>query len=209
MESYHQHHAGCGCSEEAKRTDPHGYDLYPYIDMAAVDCFNQKDHNSIRKVLRPIEDRMDFSKGICQSAYGKDLVVFIPFNGEIKIKAVIVIGGEEGSAPSKLKLYTNIEAVDINILEDKKPIQTIDLNENLSGEIDYLLNVSKFSNVGNIVLGFDENFGAKNTVIKFIGFKGEKLREKVKVVETVYEVRANLADHKTPDEFAARSNLGM
>ena len=135
--------------------------------------------------------------------------MFIPFNGEIKIKAVIVIGGDEGSAPSKLKLYTNVEAVDINILEDKKPIQTIDLNENLSGDIDYLLNVSKFSNVGNVVLGFDENFGAKNTVVKYIGFKGEKLREKVKVVETVYEVRANLADHKTPDEFASKSNLGM
>jgi hypothetical protein len=59
------------------------------------------------------------------------------------------------------------------------------------------------------VIGFDDNFGAKNTVIKFIGLKGEKLREKVKVIETVYEVRANLADHKTEDDFMARSNLGM
>ncbi len=85
----------------------------------------------------------------------------------------------------------------------------MDLADNLTGELDYLLNVSKFNNVGNIVLGFDENFGAKNTSIKYIGFKGEKLREKIKVIETVYEVRANLADHKTQDEFTGKSNLGM
>jgi len=71
------------------------------------------------------------------------------------------------------------------------------MNENVTGELEYLLNVSQFNNISNIVIGFDENFGAKNTVIKYIGFKGEKLREKIKVVETVYEVRANLADHKT------------
>lgn len=83
------------------------------------------------------------------------------------------------------------------------------MNENVTGELEYLLNVSKFNNISNIVLGFDENFGAKNTVIKYIGFKGEKLREKVKVIETVYEIRANLADHKTPDDFIVKNNLGM
>ena len=125
------------------------------------------------------------------------------------MKAVIVIGGEDGTAPSNMKVYKNVEAVDINILEEKKPIQTIDMNENPTGELEYLLNVSKFNNTNNIVLGFDENFGAKNTVIKYIGLKGEKLREKIKVIETVYEVRANLADHKNPDDFLAKNNLGM
>lgn len=65
---------------------------------------------------------MDFSKGVCQSGYGKDLVVYIPFNGEIKVKAIIIIGGDEGTAPSNMKIYKNVEAVDINILEEKKPI---------------------------------------------------------------------------------------
>jgi len=50
------------------------------------------------------------------------LVVYVPFNGEIKVKAICVIGGEEGSAPAKMKIYKNVEAVDINILEDKKPV---------------------------------------------------------------------------------------
>jgi hypothetical protein len=84
------------------------------------------------------------------------------------------------------------------------------MNENLSGDLEYLLNVSKFNNTRNIVIGITDNFGASSTVIKYIGFKGEKLREKTKVVETVYEIRANLADHKNPaDKFTNASNLGM
>ena len=83
--------------------------------------------------------------------------MFIPFNGEIKIKAICVVGGEDGTAPSKMKIYKNVEAVDINILEDKKPVQVIDMNQNVGGELDYLVNVTKFNNVGNIVLGFDAN----------------------------------------------------
>jgi len=70
------------------------------------------------------------------------------------------------------------------------------------------LNVTKFSNVGQIVLGITENFGAKRTVIKYIGFKGEKLRNKVGAVNFVYEVRANLADHdKLDDRMGGMSNM--
>ena len=161
-------------------------------------------------MIRPHADKFDFSQGVTRSGHGKDLVVFVPFTGEIKVKTICVIGGEDGTAPAKMKLYKNVEAVDINILEDKKPVQVIDMNENVSGEMEYLINITKFNNISNIVLGFDENFGAPNTVIKYIGFKGEKLREKVKVVETVYEVRANLADHKNPaDKFANSINVGF
>jgi hypothetical protein len=43
---------------------------------------------------------MDFSKGIVESSYGKDLVVFVPFQGEIRVKSIVIIGGHEGTAPS-------------------------------------------------------------------------------------------------------------
>ena len=56
------------------------------------------------------------------------------------------------------------------------------------GEMEYPTNITKFSNLSNIVLGFDGNFGGKKSALKFLGFKGDRLRNKVKVVETVYEV---------------------
>ena len=38
----------------------------------------------------------------------------------------------------------------------------------------------KFSNVSNIVLGIDGSFGANRSALKFLGFKGDKLRNKTK-----------------------------
>ena len=69
-----------------------------------------------------MEDKMNFSAGIVQSSYGKDLVIVVQFSGEIRVKSIIVIGGSEGTSPSKMKIYKNEEAVDINIVEEKKPI---------------------------------------------------------------------------------------
>ena len=79
-----------------------------------------------------------------------------------------------------MKVYKNEEAVDFSIIEDKKPVMTIDLAENQLGELDYPVNLSKFNNCTNIVLGFEENFGGANTLINFIGLKGQMLRAKIK-----------------------------
>ena len=97
-------------------------DLFFKIDQSKVQCFNERTHKSVLNILRPLEDRMDFSKGIVQSGYGRDLVVYIPFNGEVRVKALIVIGGSDGASPSRVKIYKNETNVDINIIEDKKPL---------------------------------------------------------------------------------------
>ena len=65
---------------------------------------------------------MNFEKGILRSGYGKDMVIVIPFHMEVRVKAVCMVGGDDGEAPTTLKLYKNEEAVDISIQEDKKPV---------------------------------------------------------------------------------------
>jgi len=42
--------------------------------------------------------------------------VNIVFNSEVKLKSVMIMGGTEGSAPSKCKVYKNEEVVDIDII---------------------------------------------------------------------------------------------
>lgn len=114
----------------------------------------------------------------------------MPFQGEMRIKSICVVGGSDGTAPSKMKLYKNENNVDASICEEKKCIQEIGLADNQDG-IDYPVSLSKFTNVSNLVLGFPENFGGDVTQIKFIGIKGELLRAKPKMGEIIYEVRAN------------------
>lgn len=144
-----------------------------------------------------------------ESDYGVDMVVYIPFKGEMRIKSICVVGGFEGSSPSKLKLYKNENNVDISIIEEKKPIQTIDLAENTEGSVEYPVALSKFTNVSNLVLGFTDNFGASATQIKFIGIRGELLRYKHKVGEIIYEVRANYSKMPTPEDLNNTANLGL
>ena len=115
-----------------------------------------------------------------ESDYGPEMVIMIPFAGEVKVKSICVAGGVDGMAPSKMKVYKNEEAVDFNIIEEKKAVMTIDLAETPQGEIDYPVNLSKFNNCTNIVLGFEESFGANKTQINFLGLKGQMLRAKTK-----------------------------
>jgi hypothetical protein len=51
------------------------------------------------------------------------------------------------------------------------------------------LKVTKFQNITSLAIGIDENFGAENTVIKYIGLKGEI----TKVLQThFYEIRTRI-----------------
>jgi len=82
------------------------------------------------------------------SGYGPDLVIVVPFNSEVKVKTILMIGGPEGSAPSIMKVWKNEENVDINIINEKAALQKIDCNENPAGDLEYPLNVIKFTNTG-------------------------------------------------------------
>ena len=136
------------------------------------------------------------------------MVIKIPFTCEVRVKCICLIGGDDGEAPQTLKLYKNEEAVDISIQEDKKAVQEIDLNQ---GDMEYPTNLTKFSNVSNIILGIDGSFGGSKSALKFIGLKGERLRNKgYKIGEIVYESRAQLKDHKVPgEEEKGFGGLGM
>ena len=57
-------------------------------------------------------------------------------------------------------------------------------------------------------MGFDENLGAGQTGIKFIGIRGEFLRLKPKMGEIVYEVRANYSKLDGAGEMA-NASLGL
>lgn len=63
-----------------------------------------------------------------------------------------------------------------------KPVQEMQLKQDINASIDYPLMVTKFSNISNLTLYFPANFGAKQTKIYYIGIRGEfqhEFRDKV------------------------------
>ena len=83
-----------------------------------------------KSIVRPLEDKNKYGDNILKSGYGKDMVIVIPFNCEVRVKSICMVSGDDGEAPKEMKLYKNEEAVDISIQEDKTPLQKIDLNQN-------------------------------------------------------------------------------
>ena len=133
-------------------------------------------------------------------------MLVIPFTHEVRVKAIVLMPCADGQAPSTMKLYKNEENVDIDIVEDKKPIQKIDLVD--GNECEYPCNMTKTSGVSNLVLGFEGSFGADKNGLRFIGLKGDLLRAKTRPGEIVYELIGSGKEYKLEEETSNLMNIG-
>ena len=109
----------CNCAEEAKNSDPTGDDLYPCIDMGEVECFNEAQADSVKQTIRPLNERLDFRENPALSMKADldyDMVVRVQFNSEVKVKAIKVAGGPDGTSPNTLRIYKNEATPDFDII---------------------------------------------------------------------------------------------
>ena len=195
----HDHGPGkCSCFKEMKDQDPFGEDLIGQIDIQAVTAFGEETADSVKNVFRLRDEMLDFPEiSLKSDEDDPQMVIWIPFTTDVKAKALTIIGGDEGSAPKTIHLYVNWENIDFSILEEFEPTQTIEGIENPRGEVEYPLKISNFSNVSTLAIGIEDNYGASQTEIKYIGLKGENTGMRARAVITVYESWANMKDHKT------------
>ncbi|XP_050126518.1 uncharacterized protein LOC126603640 isoform X2 [Malus sylvestris] len=130
------------------------------------------------------------------------------FTSDVKIKSISVVGGVDGTSPSKMRAFINKEGIDFSDAQGMQAIQEWDLVENFQGTLEYQTRYSKFQNVASITLHFPDSFGGDTTKIEYIGFKGEATKLKRDVVATiVYELRPNPSDHKTKAEGGGLSHV--
>ena len=145
MSHSHSHdHGKCHCEEEMKDSDPEGEDLFSAVDLTGVEAYGEEDDGTVQNVFRIREEAEQVPDEPLMSDDDGQLVIHIPFTSLVKVKSITVIGGEAGSAPKTLKLYTGLESVDFSVLEDNTPVQSIDLVEQASAAYDYPLRLSKF-----------------------------------------------------------------
>ncbi|PIK42031.1 hypothetical protein BSL78_21116 [Apostichopus japonicus] len=119
------------------------------------------------------------------------------FTGNVKLKGIVVIGGEDDTHPSAMKLYKNRP----HMTFDETSLQAdqeFEMQPDRTGEIDYNVKVAKFNSVYHLSILFPRNFGAESTKVFYIGLRGEFMQaQRDAIVITAYEARANPADHKT------------
>ncbi|EFA79350.1 UPF0424 family protein [Heterostelium album PN500] len=185
-------------------TDGIEFSLNRYIDTARVTCLNERVKNSACDIFKAWENRLDETKFV-ESDADQELIINIPFNGLTQVKSIIIIGGGNDTAPSKMKAYINKDNLDFGNINGTAAIQEWNLHEDFDGSISYSTKITKFNNINLLTLYFPTNFGAPTTRIYYIGLKGTYTNTKREVVTAVYESKPQLSDHKNPNEsFVAR-----
>ncbi|CAL9115172.1 unnamed protein product [Musa textilis] len=185
------------------------WSLHTHIDLSKVSALNEAVAGSVKSVFKPWNRRLDTSGGLLESNDGDpELLVFIPFTSDVKIKSISIVGGSGGTSPSKMRAFINRDGIDFSDAQNMQPVQEWDLNENLQGLLEYQTRYSRFQSVGNLTLHFPDNFGGDTTQIYYIGLKGEATQLKRDVVATiVYEITPNPSDHKTRADTGSLSHV--
>eukprot|EP00898_Chlorokybus_atmophyticus_P001241 jgi/Chlat1/2117/Chrsp17S02711 len=178
------------------------WSLFQQVDTPRVRALNEATEGSAQTVLRSWEERLDFSAGCCESNEDDpELLIFIPFSVDVKIKSICVIGGTDGTSPVRMKVFTNREDMDFGNAAAAPAVQEFELAENARGDLEYPTRQSakyaKFQGVANVTLYFPTSLNGERTRIHFIGFKGEytQLKRDAVVQNIVYEAAPLPQDH--------------
>ena len=103
-----------------------------------MSCLNEAVAGSAKNVFRSWSQRLqDLDVPLDSNEDDAELLITIPFNGAVKIKAISIIGGSVGASPAKLKAYTNRNDLDFSTVADMAPTQAWDLQELQQASMEY------------------------------------------------------------------------
>eukprot|EP00963_Diacronema_lutheri_P002473 scaffold172_cov341-Pavlova_lutheri.AAC.15 len=202
-----------GCCAHDHDCDAHEcaklWSLHEAVDAARVSCLNGSG-SAPKELLRDWERRADASARVCSDVDDREMLLHVPFDKDVQCSALCVVGGANGSGPSRVRLFVNREDVDFDVAEQLPPQQELDLiDDHNLGHVEYPLRPTKFGKVRCITLHFIDNLVHQGcTELQFVGFKGRVLhtaREPPKQV--IYEAKPNVQDHRTAAEDGAPSTI--
>lgn len=221
-----------GHSHDHEHTDDHdslGLSLRPYMDIPRVTCLNEVVAGSGRHILKYHQDRLSSTPSLQSPPDDPELLLTIPFTEAVTVQSICVqntSSNTQTAAPRILRLFTNREDLDFDMVRDElPPQQTLELvpadhiiMPDVAGTIDYPCRpAGRFQNISSLTIFVESNYGettttaaaaAAGTEITYVGLKGKGTRAKRMVVEAVYESQGMPKDHKVPgDELAGHNNV--
>ena len=187
--------------------------LLSAIDLPGVRAQNnQSSEFPVSCILKNYNNRFDVEPSISSNDDDPELIIYIPFSEVVTISSLALTGGDNGTTPKTINIFVNRDDIDFSNCNDIEPTQTlnivdpINLTNSATETLDYPLKPQKHQNVHSLTLFISENYDADLTTIQYLGLKGKSSGAKRRAVECVYESKANLADHKVPDEVKGGFN---
>ena len=173
--------------------------LYKYIDNNGVRALNERVDGSAAKILLPFDQKRQ-KELVCESEDDDEqMIIHVPFTASVKVTSICIVG-DGATCPRRMHVWANRDDIDFDNCEDVKPSHIFDIAPNPLGEIQYPTDPIKFKNIHSLTLWISENHGGDQTAVSFLGFRGAFIAPRVGVVVATYESRAQLADHRVPDE---------
>ncbi|KAF2803136.1 DUF1000-domain-containing protein [Mytilinidion resinicola] len=204
--SCHDEHGHGGHDHEHSEAHDHSDDitpalqnlLYDQIDFSALRTLNEEDSSSGRAICQKTwAQRLDPEPELLSSA-DEQLLMIVPFTGQVRLHSIIIRTSPSLSAPKTLKVFINDLDLDFGTATEKPPTQTFELSQ--TSEVQELpVRRALFNTTRSLSLFFEDNFsdGEEDvTRISYVAFKGDFMRLNREPVSVMFEAAANPADHK-------------
>lgn len=177
------------------------FSLYRHIDFDQVFTLNEELPDSGRAIVKKTwDERLSVDPELASDA-DEQLLMHIPFTGQVKLHSILLRTSASDSAPRTLHVFQNREDIDFGSAEEEADgghaTQTFELAQT-SDIQEFAVKRAKFGQVRRLALFFPDNFGDGDedvTRISYIGFKGEWMQLGRAPTNIIYESAANPADH--------------
>lgn len=185
----HNHGGGsCHHGDNGDETNSLAYSLYQKINLADVECLNERVDGSGVKVFKTWTERLnqtDYVESDCDA----ELIYNIPFTGDVKLKGIIIMGSEE---LHKMRLFKSNLRMSFDDVANEAD-QEFEVAYDREGVIEYPVKVTKFFNVHHLTIHlvnkrkYDDSNPCR---IFYIGLRGEFTAvNRDAIVITNYELR--------------------
>ncbi|KAK0634915.1 PITH domain-containing protein [Bombardia bombarda] len=195
----HDHsHGGAEHDHSDDITPALQHSLYQHISFDGITTLNEAQYGSGKAICKKTwAERLTEDPELASDA-DEQLLVNIPFTGQVKLHAILLRTSDSDSAPRTLKVLVNREDVDFGTAEDAEGTQTFELSR--TSEVQELpVKRARFGAVRRLALFFEDNFGEGEedvTRIGYVGFRGEWMQLGRAPANILYEAAANPSDHK-------------
>ncbi|EDQ92554.1 uncharacterized protein MONBRDRAFT_13362 [Monosiga brevicollis MX1] len=169
----HGHSHGDGCDDHDEHPERGVQSsLFDAIDLPHVTCLNEAASGSIRNVFKPYHEREDRTTWV-ESDADEQLIVHIPFTGDVKLKSITVIAEDGDEHPTRMVAFKNRDDIDFDNADSAPSDQTWQMNPDPEGRHPYETLIAKFNGLRSLTLYFPECVAGDVTKIYYIGLSGE------------------------------------
>ncbi|PWY81809.1 DUF1000 domain protein [Aspergillus heteromorphus CBS 117.55] len=200
---HHDHSGGCHGEDHDHSNDltPAIQSLlYSQIQFDSITTLNEASPKSGAAIVQKTWAERLNDEPELESDADEQLLMYIPFTGQVKVHSLLVYTAPTSSAPKTVRLFKNRDDLDFSTASDLKPTQTVEIPQPVPGAdvFDLPLSRALWNATTSITLFFEDNWsdGEEDvTKVGYVGFKGQFLALNREPISFLYEAAANPNDH--------------